>query len=66
MKHSALKSREKDSKMSSVINFDYIWIFSNGSESEQNHRSFKHLKDIWTRSYYSSSLVLKTANKGYR
>jgi hypothetical protein len=66
MKHSAFKSKVKGNKISSVVNYDYIWIFSNGSESEQNHRRFKNLKDIWTRSYYSSRLVLKTADKGYR
>jgi hypothetical protein len=64
MKYSSAKSKLKFKKFSNAVNFDYTWIFSNGSESEKNHRIFNHLKDILSKNE-CSRLVLKADIKNY-
>ena len=61
MKETSAKSKIKPNPLSKEINFDYIWIFSNGREAEQNCRSFKHnLKEIFSRT--SGSLLILEKN----
>ena len=59
MKEISAKPKIKLNQSLNEINFDFIWIFSNGRESEQNCRSFKHnLKEIFSRKP-GSRLVLE-------
>ena len=55
----------RSNDLSSAIEYDFTWIFSNGSESEQNRRSFKHnLVNIISRDT-TSRLVLKKNTREY-
>lgn len=59
MKLAAIKPGINEKVTALAARFDYSWEFSNGSELELNHRTFRNLKALFVKSYHSSLVTEK-------